>query len=441
MCNENDLKISRRVLFRGAVAGVGMLTLGPVVRLLAQQANGHRFVSCYMSGGWDVLLGADPRDPARTYSGIDLGTDRLPEQFRDPLPVSIGGREVLLGASMQSLVEHADITTIFRGINMNTVSHQTAASYSHTGIQPSTSLAKGNSVGTIVAASNDDGRLIPNVAISVPSYNRSFDNRMTAFEMSNPNELNQLIGPNQNRLPDEVEALLAGALGSSRSCVSPAYQGRLPSDQLELNRDRLKRLQEQNLVDRFNFNGGDEEMSHIRSLYDTGRTEGRNAATAAQMLRTGLSTSVSVRLGGGFDTHGNEWANNQTNNLLRAFDAIGALVTHLREDDPNFDRTTVVAYSEFARTPNINSGGGRDHWFNDSVVILGSSLKSGVFGASDEESLGITNVNASTGMPDESGIQLKPEHVFGTLVKSLGGDPFSFREPTLDDWIAQEEQS
>ena len=441
MCNENNFKFNRRFLFRGALGGVGMLALSPVVRLLAQQATGHRFVACYMSGGWDVLLGADPRDPARTYAGIDLGTERLNAQFQDPLPVTVGGREALWGASMQALVEHADIATIFRGINMNTVSHQTAASYSHTGIQPANSIAKGDSFGTIVAAANDDGRLIPNVAISFPSFNRGFDNRMTAFEMSNPNELSQLIGANRNRLPDDVEGLLDQALAAAGSCVSPAYQGRLPADQLELSRDRLKRLQGQDLLSRFNFGGGSEEMSRIRSLYDTNRSEGRNAATAAQMLRTGLSTSVSVRLSGGFDTHGNNWSNDQPNGLLRAFNSIGALVTHLREDDPNFDNTTVVAYSEFSRTPNINSSGGRDHWFNDSVVILGNSLKSGVFGASDEESLGIINVDPATGTPDNNGIQLKPEHVFGTLVKSLGGDPFKFREPTLDDWIKPQEQS
>lgn len=435
MCDQNDIKFGRRLLFRGAVGGVGMLALSPVTRLLAQQVSGHRFVACYMSGGWDVLLGADPRDPARTYSGIDLGTDRLQQQYRDPLPVTVGGREVLWGASMQALVQHADIATIFRGINMNTVSHSTATSYSHTGIQPSNSLAKGDSIGTIVAAAADDGRLIPNTAINVRSYNRSFDNRLTAFEMSNANEINQLIGANQNRLPDTVETLLSKALDSARSCVSPAYKGRLPADQLELSRDRLKRLQEQDLLSRFNFNGGSEEMSNIRSLYETNRGEGRNAATAAQLLRTGLSNAVTARLSGGFDTHNNSWSTSQPQNLQRAFDAIGGLITHLREDDPNFDRTTVVAYSEFARTPRINGNGGRDHWFNDSVLVFGSSLRSGVFGASDEESLGITTVNQSTGLPDSNGIQLNPEQVFGTLVKSLGGDPFKFRDITLDDWI------
>ena len=115
------------------------------------------------------------------------------------------------------------------------------------------------------------------------------------------------------------------------------------------------------------------------------------------------------------------------------------MITHLREDDPNFDRTTVVIYSEFSRTPEINSSGGRDHWFNDSVVVIGNTLRSGVFGASNSDDLGILPIDPVTGLPDSNGIQLRPEHVFGTLVKSIGGDPFDFRDITLDDWITNEE--
>lgn len=439
MCNDNKLEFSRRLLFRGALAGVGMLTLAPLTRVLGQAPGGRRLVACYLQGGWDVILGPDPRDPLRTYDGIDLDIDRLDPVYQDPIPVTSGGTEVLWGPTMAALVPHADLVTIFRGMNMNTVSHESATLYSHTGIEPDNTLPKGDSLSTIAAATFDDGKLIPNAAIDVANFNKSFDNRVTAFQMNDPDEIGQLIGQNRDRLPDYLEDLVKSSLDAARSCVSPEYQGRLPEDQMVLSRDRLKRIQDQDLISRFDLRGGSEEAQQIQALYNVNDGAGEAAATAAQLLRTDLSTAVTARLSGGFDTHGNEWAFNQPDRLRRSFDAVGGLVSHLREDDPNFDRTTVVVYSEFSRTPRINGNGGRDHWFNDSIVVIGNSLRSGVFGASNDQDLGIISVDPSTGEPSESGIQLKPEMVLGTLVKSIGGDPFDFRDVTLDDWIINQE--
>lgn len=442
MCNHDKFEFSRRYLFRGALAGVGMLTLAPITRVLGQQPSGRRLVACYLAGGWDVLLGADPRDPLRTYDGIDLDIDRLAVEYQDPIPVMSGGSEVLWGPTMTSLVPHADLVTIFRGMNMNTVSHESATLYSHTGIEPDNTLAKGDSLSTIAAATFDDGKLIPNAAINVANFNKSFDNRVTAFQMNDPDEIGQLIGQNRDQLPGYLEDILRTSLDAARSCVSPEYEGRLPEDQMQLSRDRLKRIQDQDLISRFDLRGGSEEMQNIQALYNINDGAGEAAATAAQLLRTDLSTAVTARLSGGFDTHGNNWSFDQPNNQRRCFDAVGALVTHLREDDPNFDRTTVVVYSEFSRTPRINGDGGRDHWFNDSIVVIGNTLQSGVFGASNDQDLGIISVDPTTGLPSESGVQLRPEIVLGTLVKSIGGDPFDFRDITLDDlMINQEVQS
>ena len=151
-----------------------------------------------------------------------------------------------------------------------------------------------------------------------------------------------------------------------------------------------------------------------------------------------MSTAVTARVRGGFDTHRSEWAVQQPTRQVEAFDAIGAMITHLRNDDPSFERTTVMVYSEFSRTPKINGDGGRDHWFADSVMIFGSTLKTGVFGASNEQDLGLISVNTQTGLPDEAGVQLRPEHVMATLVQSLGGDPSPYREDPLTAWIEKE---
>ncbi len=431
-------QLGRRALMHGVLGGAAMYALAPIRPLLAQDASGHRFVGCFLDGGWDVLLAADPRDPARTYEGIDLCIERLPAEFRDPRPVSMGGTEALWGPTMLALEPHADLATFFRGINMNTVSHDTAKSYSHTGQQPAGTLARGDSIGTVAASVHDKGSLLPNTAISVPSFNRAFDNRFSAIRMNDPREIRDLIGPTRNALSEGVEGLLHQALEDAYSCVSPAYSGRLPEDELRISRDRIRKLQEQNVVARFDFDADTAEMSEIRSLYPLNDSSGRSVATAAQLLRTELSTAVTTRVSGGFDTHNGNWAVDQPARLVQAFEAIGALLTHLRNDDPNFERTTVMVYSEFARTPKINGDGGRDHWFADSVMVFGSTLKSGVFGASNDQDLGLIPVNLATGQPDDAGVQLRPEHVMATLVQSLGGDPSPYREEPLSAWIERE---
>jgi len=430
--------LGRRALLQGALGGAAMYALWPIKPLLAQDSSGHRFVACFLDGGWDVLLAADPRDPSGSYEGIDLGVERLAAEFQDPRPVSMGGTEHLWGPTMLALEPHADLATFFRGINMNTVSHDTARSYSHTGRQPAGTLARGDSIGTVAASVHDKGSLLPNTAISVPSFNRAFDNRFSAIRMNDPREIRDLIGPTRNALSDNVEGLLHQALEDAFSCVSPAYSGRLPEDELSISRDRIQRLQQQDVVARFDFNADTPEMAEIRSLYPLDDGGGRAAATAAQLLRTDLSAAVTARVRGGFDTHGGEWATDQPQRLVEAFNAIGAMLTHLRNDDPNFERTTVMVYSEFARTPKINGDGGRDHWFADTVMIFGSTLKTGVFGASNEQDLGLISVDPTTGQPDEAGVQLRPEHVMATLVKSLGGDPSPYREEPLTAWIEKE---
>ncbi len=430
--------LCRRSLIKGALGGAAAYALWPIRPLLAQNAAGHRFVACFLDGGWDVLLAGDPRDPSGSYEGIDLGLNMLSAEYRDPFPVSMGGTEQLWGPTMRALQQHADLATFFRGINMNTVSHQTAKSYSHTGRQPAGAVARGDSIATVAASVHDQGALLPNAAISIPSYNRAFDNRFSAIRMNDPREIRDLIGGTRGALPEGVEGLLHKALEDAYSCVSPAYSGRLPEDELRISRDRILKLQEQDVVARFDFNADTAEMNEIRALYPLEGGPGRATATAAQLLLTDLSAAVTTRVRGGYDTHGAQWAADQPQRLVEAFEAIGAMLTHLRNDDPNFERTTVLVYSEFARTPKINGDGGRDHWFADTMMVFGSTLKNGVFGASNDQDLGLLAVDPTTGLPDESGFQLRPEHVMATLVQSLGGDPSPYREDPLSAWIAKE---
>ena len=53
---DNSPHFCRRSLLKGVLGGAAMYALAPIRPLLAQSAAGHRFVACFLDGGWDVLL-------------------------------------------------------------------------------------------------------------------------------------------------------------------------------------------------------------------------------------------------------------------------------------------------------------------------------------------------------------------------------------------------
>jgi len=428
------MRIGRRALLRGAVGAVGLSSIAPLARLMAAEASGHRLVACYFSGGWDVLLGPDPRDPAGSYPGINLGTDILAAEYRDPFPVVVGGREVLWGAPMQPLVAHRDLITVINGVNMNTVAHPTGRAYSNTGIAPAGSVARGSSLGTVFAAGGPvgpDGPVLPNLSIGITSYNADYNESVNAVRINRSRDLGALLGPPSRDLGEELEALLAAAQDEASSCVGSTYRGHSPEDELRLSRERRRRLQRDNVSAYFDFAADTPEMNEIRALYgfaptSDDRTPQVAAATAAQIIRNDMSRAVSVQLQKGLDSHSN-WVNHP--GLLRTgFEALGNLLTHLRMDDPALERTTVMAFSEFSRTPRINGSSGRDHWFANSFMVFGSTLRNMVYGATNTDDLGLVEVDLATGLPDPIGGQIiKPEHVYATLVASVGLDPTPYR--------------
>lgn len=427
---------SRRSLFMGAGVGLASLLLG--ARRLGKAIAGptdepHRFVSVYFNGAWDVLLGLDARDPARTYGAIQLGTELLAPEYREPVPVTLGGRPTLYGATMAALVRHADVTTLFRGINMNTVAHPTGKAYVNSFLSPRGSTVRGDSIGTAIAALHEDADVVlPNVSIGMPSANVSFGTDVTALTLGRAPEITSILRPQQAPGDAALEEALRAAQDASTSCVSPRYPGPRPADQLAASRARMRRLLLDDVSAAFDFSRAD--LAPLRTRFGFTATTpttspndvGVTAAVASQLVRAGLSRSVTIRLLTSLDTHGPEWATQQPAQLTRGFSVLAALLDELREDDPDLSHTTVIAHSEFARTPGLNGRGGRDHWFANSMLVFGA-LRPGVFGATTEDNLGLTPIDFATGLPAAGGTQLMPEHVGATITAALGGDASRFR--------------
>ena len=80
--HHNELgrrKFMRNVLLAGGAAGLGASGLGALSRLASgqdEEADERFYVFAYFSGGWDVLLGIDPRNPA-VFNEENLGATRI----------------------------------------------------------------------------------------------------------------------------------------------------------------------------------------------------------------------------------------------------------------------------------------------------------------------------------------------------------------------------
>ena len=149
---------------------------------------------------------------------------------------------------------------------------------------------------------------------------------------------------------------------------------------------------------------------------------GMAAALAAQLVRVGVSRAVTVTMAPSLDTHGAEWATQHPVRLKAALDAVGALVTDLREIDPDLERTVVLVSSEFARTPLLNGDNGKDHHPWNSLMVVGKNVRGGVtVGVSDSEQNGV-KVSLATGQADDTGVVLDVTNVVAGVLTLMGAN-------------------
>jgi hypothetical protein len=149
------------------------------------------------------------------------------------------------------------------------------------------------------------------------------------------------------------------------------------------------------------------EPVRLRDRY--GRNDlGQSCLLARRLVEAGV-TFVTVQAGGGWDTHGNNFAELKRR-LLPQYDAAVASLVEDLHDRGMQDEVLVLALGEFGRTPKINRDAGRDHWPGAmSVLYAGGGLRMG-------QAVGTTNALAEypTSKPATPGCVLATMyHVLG----------------------------
>lgn len=105
---------------------------------------------------------------------------------------------------------------------------------------------------------------------------------------------------------------------------------------------------------------------------------GRRLKLVGQLIGGGLPSRIYYVSLGGFDTHANQAGAHARQ--LRVFDeAVGAFCRDLQQQG-NFDRVTLLTFSEFGRRVSQNASGGTDHGAAAPLFLFGGALRGGLQG-------------------------------------------------------------
>ncbi len=448
MKKNHDTCAERRTFLKAAAGFMGATLLGGLpFRSFAQASSlapsDRCFVFVYFAGGWDQLLAFDPRDPeiftaervaeTRILPGYDLITDArfssrpiLPETRSGAAPSNI-----TFGPAVGRLSEHYDLMTVVRGMNMTTLGHEVGMRYFITGKRPIGSAARGSSTATEIVGQMKPAVPIPSIAYGLESYNDRYPGSANALRVSRSSDLLLTLSPSSRQLDSELEQQLLDFRGQPLSCEQAAYGVGGVGSTYETSRGQMKEVLSNRLDNTFRFDRPEHEA--LRALYGLpahgpyDSAAGR-AALVATALKQGISQCVSINLAGGLDTHFGSQTTHATN-LRTGFDALATLVEDLRgsahPSGGNFmDHTTILVFSEFARTPMINAAGGRDHHLASSCLLMGAGVKHNtVFGYSGDIGMAPAVVDLKTGQADpNNGTNILPEHIIATVLASAGLD-------------------
>jgi uncharacterized protein (DUF1501 family) len=220
---------------------------------------------------------------------------------------------------------------------------------------------------------------------------------------------------------DEVTAMLSQEAKdlAARSAYPDVLQG------MGLQMEGLRRMLSSKLQDA--FSGDALRKAHPQFNYK-GRFHGGssvNAAFATEAMTRNVVRCVSFALGG-FDTHGTNYRTH-AQLLQETMDLVATLVKSLEAvPHPTLtgkklaDHTHIVMVSDFCRTPQINMQGGRDHYPNNSALVVSPRFKGGlVFGKSDPEQL--LPAKAKRFIDGERAIA--PPDLLATFVSAFGVNP------------------
>jgi Protein of unknown function (DUF1501) len=366
------------------------------------------FVFLIALGGWDVTLWADPRNEVRGIihpaSTENTDTSQLKRWVDAPMAdgafktfelVRPRGGNHPFGPGIGDLADMVDRITVVNGLEMNTVAHPDGQVFSTSGRHPQGGRVAAPSIDTMIANEMGRDQLLPTVSVRYPSsyVGENLDRRVVPLAIDDVGSISRTLsrstlydaGPERDRvtamLSEEARDL------ARRSTYPDVLEG------MALQYDALRRMLAGHLQDV--FSAGGLRKAHPELDYKRRFTGGPavNAAFAVEAMKRNLVRCVSFAVGG-FDTHANNYRG-QAQLQQETFGLVADLVKSLDATaHPTLrgatlsEHTHILVVSDFCRTPQINLGMGRDHYPNNSALVVSPRFRTNlVFGKTDPDQL------------------------------------------------------
>jgi uncharacterized protein (DUF1501 family) len=390
----------------------------------AQGASPHFLVTLFGDGGWDPTQTLDPHDPLNATDGVDVDVPGEPPSSL----VSVGGITYCSNAVSRPMVDTyfskwASRTAVVNGVHTRSTSHDQSAQLVLTGYLDATRADF-----AVMAAHHNGADLpLPHLLISGDSFGGPFAGLSGRIggQMSQALAYNRIPGhtdPDTSQLAVSAlgEAYIQQALEWERQVDGGgAVAGKVAAFADASTRgDRLVRL-----------------AGSLPQNFNTGT---QLATSLGNAFRAGMTTSVSVRGEGGFDTHGdNRVQNTHWNNLFTFLDEF---LTQLAIEPgvmaPSLlDETTIIYCSEFGRTPLLNGNSGKDHHPWTSMIFAGKGVRGGyTVGLTNSDQEGV-NTNFASGMPDDTGQLIDVTNMVAGILTLIGANSNEYL-PTVKPFTA-----
>lgn len=392
--------------------GTLAVTALPLHRALAAPAtkvgNGRKFLFVVNYGGWDPT-----RVFATEFDNVNVDMERAARlaQVGDLKFVDHDDRP-----SVTTFFDrYSSRSTIFNGILVPSVAHENCLRWIMTG----STRQDASDWGAIAGGVMGDTFALPHVVAAGPSYPGDFGAFVTRTGTSGqlPALLDRSIldwsdqavrAPSaraeavmDDYLRRRVDAYAKAAALGSQATQAAAYQGAL---------DRAATLKGLGSVVNWSSSGSFAEQLGF----------------AVDLLSLGITRCVTTQFSyNSWDTHINNDTDQSANfeslfsGLLDLFDLLKA--TPGEVEDSLLDETVVVVLSEMGRTPQLNSGLGKDHWPYTSAMVVGPGVSGGrTIGGLDAYYYG-QPIDMATGEVDEDNGESLSADVFGATLLTLAG--------------------
>lgn len=424
---------------------VALRSFGSVATAHADSDDPQLLLMVQFEGAWDQLLALDPRNN-ETYTD-NTGNKIFPayDLVTDPVAAAVlaatGGTGIQQRGTLTfgpavaaSLLDHAPDLAVVRGIMMDTLTHEVGRRYFSTGKFPRGLAPNGSSLTTMAVALQDSAMTLPNLSVDFDAYNEGQPAYASAIRVRSADDVYKVLSPLGVPLEASSDAALEQLEGADPSCLQDELDGDGMVGLFRDSRAKARSIIASGKASLFDLDlgAGSPQQALLSALgiatqADLAGPKGK-AALAALALENGISQAVGVRLVEGLDDH-TDWADNQATTQLAGWDALGRLISYLKQADfqgPGggkvWSRTTLLVCSDFARGPRLNDRGGRDHHLASSCLVAGPGIAGdSLVGATSDNDMGVRKANLTTGAADDdNGHVIRPADVHATLLASMG---------------------